>query len=113
MDTTWRTNDNLGTILKSLHILANVGTTNTSMALNVHEVTDGNNNLLDLLRKLSGRRKDQSLASLELRVDLLEARDGESCSLASSRLGLCNDIGSCKIASVMAACVTSDSNIYP
>ena len=75
MDTTRSTDDDLGTILESLHVLANISTTNASMAFDIHEVTDGDDNLLDLLCEFSGWCEDQSLASLELRVNLLKARD--------------------------------------
>lgn len=75
VDTTWSTDDDLRSILESLHVLTDIGTTNASMTLNVHEVTDGDNNLLDLLCKFSSWGKDQSLASLKLRINLLKARD--------------------------------------
>jgi hypothetical protein len=75
VNTTWSTDDNLRAILKSLHVLTDIGTTDAGMALNVHEVTNGDNDLLNLLRKFSGGGEDQSLASLELGIDLLEARN--------------------------------------
>ncbi len=71
LDTSWSSNDNLWTILQSLHILTDVGAANTGMALNVHEVTNGDDDFLDLLSKLTSRGKDQSLAGLEIGVDLL------------------------------------------
>lgn len=83
------------------------------MALDVHEVTNGNDDLLDLLCEFSGGGEDQSLAGLELRVDLLKARDRESGSLSSSRLGLRDDIGPCRIASDVVTCRKSDDDIYP
>lgn len=75
MDTTWSADDDLRTILESLHVLANISTTDASMAFDVHEVTDGDDNLLDLLCEFSSWCEDQSLASLELRINLLKARD--------------------------------------
>jgi hypothetical protein len=75
VNTTWSTDDNLRAILKGLHVLTDIGTTDAGMALNVHEVTDGDNDLLNLLRKFSGGGEDKSLAGLELGVDLLEARN--------------------------------------
>lgn len=95
LDTTRRTNDDLGTILKSLHILAHICTTNAWMAFNVHKVTNGDHDFLDLLGQFSSWGENQSLASLELRVDLLENRDGEGSCLASSRLCLGDHIRSC------------------
>ena len=62
------------------------------MAVDRHEVTDGNDDLLDLLSQLAGWRKDQGLASLDIGVKLLKIGDGE-CS--SAGLGLGNNVGSC------------------
>lgn len=92
VDTTWGTNDNLGTLLKSLHIITNAGTTNAGVALDVHEITNGNNDLLDLLSQLTGWGEDQSLTLLDVGVELLEDGDGESSSLSGTRLSLGNDI---------------------
>jgi hypothetical protein len=62
------------------------------MALDAHEVTNSDDDLLDLLSQLTSRGKDKRLALLEAGVDLLEDRDGESGGLASTRLGLRNHI---------------------
>lgn len=62
------------------------------MAFNVHEITDGNNDLLDLLSQLTGGSKDQGLALLNVWVKLLENRDGESGGLSGTRLSLCDNI---------------------
>ncbi len=72
MDTTWGTDNDLGTFLKSLHIITNACTTNACMALNVHEVSDSNNNLLDLLGQFTSRSENQSLALLDIGVKLLQ-----------------------------------------
>ncbi len=53
MDTAGSANDNLRTVLQGLHILTNAGATNAGMALDAHEVTDGNDNLLNLLGKFA------------------------------------------------------------
>jgi hypothetical protein len=92
LDTTWGTNNDLGTLLKSLHVITNAGTTDACVALNVHEVTDSDNDLLDLLGQFTGGGKDQSLALLNVGVKLLEDGDRESGGLSGSRLSLCNDI---------------------
>lgn len=63
------------------------------MTFDVHEVTDSDNNLLDLLSQLTSRREDQSLASLDVGVEFLQYRNGECCSLSRTRLRLCNDVG--------------------
>lgn len=57
------------------------------MALNGHEVTNGNNDLLDLLSKLTSGGEDKRLAGLEVVVNLLKDGDGESGGLSGS--GLC------------------------
>ena len=72
MNTTWGTNDNLRTFLKSLHIVTNAGTTNACMALDVHEVTNGNDDLLDLLSQLTSWGEDESLALLDVGIKLLK-----------------------------------------
>jgi hypothetical protein len=92
LDTTRGSNNDLDTILESLHVITDRGTANTGVALDVHEVTDGNNDLLDLLSKLTGGSKDKSLALLDVGVDLLENGDGESSGLSGTRLGLSNNI---------------------
>jgi hypothetical protein len=92
VDTTWGTDNDLWAVLEGLHVITDAGTTNAGVALNVHEVTDGDNDLLDLLSQLTGWGKDKSLALLDVGVDLLEDRDGESGSLSGTRLSLGNDI---------------------
>ena len=62
------------------------------MALDVHEISNGNNNFLDLLSQLTGGSKDEGLALLDIRVELLEDGDRESGSLSGARLSLSNDI---------------------
>jgi hypothetical protein len=62
------------------------------MALNVHEIANSDNDLLDLLSQLTSGCKDESLARLQVGVDLLKSGDGESGSLAGTRLGLGDNI---------------------
>lgn len=92
LDTAGRADNDLRTILQGFHVIANAGTANAGMALNLHKVANGDNDLLNLLGQLTGRRKDKSLALLDGGVDLLEDRDGEGGSLASTGLGLGNNI---------------------
>lgn len=92
VDTAGGTDDDLGAVLEGLHVVTDAGTTNAGVALDVHEVTDGDDDLLDLLGKLTGGSQDQSLALLDSGVDLLENGNGESSRLASTGLGLGNDI---------------------
>lgn len=93
VNTAGGTDNDLGTLTEGSHVLTDVGTSNTGVALKlVHEVTNGNNDLLDLLGQLTGRSKDQSLAGLDIGVDLLESGNGEGGSLSGTRLGLSDDI---------------------
>ncbi|KAK5624747.1 hypothetical protein RRF57_000463 [Xylaria bambusicola] len=84
--------DDLGAVLQSFHIITDAGTTNAGMAFDVHKITDSHNHLLNLLGKFAGGGENQSLALLDVGVDLLENRDGESGGLASTRLGLRDNI---------------------
>ena len=92
MNTAGGTDNDLGTLTEGSHVLTDVGTTNTGVAIDFHEVTNGNNDLLDLLGQLTGGSKDQSLAGLNIGVDLLESGNGEGGSLSGTRLGLSDDI---------------------
>lgn len=82
----------MNTVLKNLHVITDNGSTNAGMALDVHKVTDGDNDLLDLLSQLTSGSKDQSLALLDAKIDLLENGDGEGSGLAGSGLSLGNNI---------------------
>ena len=61
----------LWAILERLHIISYAGTTNTGVALDAHEIADGDDDFLDLLSKFAGGGEDQSLAGLDVGVDLL------------------------------------------
>lgn len=98
MNTTRGTDDDLGTVLESLHVITNAGTTNAGVALDVHEVTDGNDDLLDLLGQLTGGSEDQCLALLQVGVDLLQDRDREGSGLSGTRLRLSDNIVACGVA---------------
>ena len=92
MDTARGTNNDLRAVLEGLHVVADAGATNASMAFHVHEVANSNHDLLDLLSQFTGGGEDQSLALVDGGVDLLENGDGESGRLASSGLSLSDDI---------------------
>lgn len=92
MDTTRGTDNDLRAVLKSLHVITNAGAANAGVALDAHEVTDGDNHLLDLLGKLAGGGEDQGLALLDVGIDLLQGGNRESSRLASTGLGLSDDI---------------------
>lgn len=82
----------MDTGLKSSHSLSDRGTANSSIALNVEVVTEGKDDLLNLLSKLTSRSEDEGLALLLGVVDSLENGAGEGGSLASAGLGLSNNI---------------------
>ena len=56
--TAWGTNNDLRSCLKRLHVVPNASTSDTSMAVDRHEVPNGNNDLLNLLGQLAGGRKN-------------------------------------------------------
>lgn len=60
--------------------------------LNVQEISEGDNDLLNLLSEFSSGSKDQSLTLSDGVVDLLKDTDGEGSSFSCSRLSLGNDI---------------------
>jgi hypothetical protein len=92
LDTAGRADDDLGAVLEGLHVVTDAGAANAGMAGNVHEVTDGDDDLLDLLGQLAGGGEDERLAGLDVGVDLLEGGDGEGSGLAGTGLRLRNDI---------------------
>jgi hypothetical protein len=92
MDPAGCAHHDLGSLLQGLHVVANASAANACMAFNVHEVTNGDDNLLNLLRKLAGRGQNERLALLEVGVNLLEDRDREGGGLSGTRLGLCDDV---------------------
>jgi hypothetical protein len=92
VDTPRGTNDYMNTILKDFDVVTDDSASDTGMALNVHEVTDGDDNLLDLLSKLTSGSKDQGLTLLDTQVDLLQNRDREGGRFSGTRLSLGNDV---------------------
>lgn len=63
------------------------------MAVDRHEIANGNDDFLDLLSQFTGGSEDEGLAGFDIGIDLLKDGDGESGSLSGSGLSLCNDIG--------------------
>ena len=62
------------------------------MTFYVHVVAKSDDNLLDLLGKLTGRCEDECLSAFNGEVELLEDGYREGCGFASTGLGLSNDI---------------------
>lgn len=92
LDTSGGANNDLGSIGESLLIVTDAGTSDTGVALDVHKVTDGDDDLLDLLGQLASGSENQSLALLDVGIDLLENGDREGGSLAGTRLSLRDDV---------------------
>ncbi|KAI7165319.1 ATP-dependent RNA helicase [Hortaea werneckii] len=92
VDTARSANNDLRAVLQRLHVVPHAGATNAGVALDVHEVANSHDDLLDLLSQLTGRGKDQTLASLDVRVELLEGGDRESSGLAGTGLSLSDHI---------------------
>jgi hypothetical protein len=63
------------------------------VAFDVHEVANSDHNFLDLLGEFAGWGKDESLAGLEVGIDLLQSTNREGGGFSSAGLGLRNDIG--------------------
>merc|ERR1719319_2161718 len=70
--------------LELAHILPNTGASDTGVALDSHVVTQGHDNLLDLLGQLTGGGQNQSPAVPGVDINTLKNRDGEGCCLTSS-----------------------------
>jgi len=95
LDTAGGADDHLRAVLQGLHVVADTGATDAGVALDAHEVANSDHHLLNLLSELAGGSEDQGLAGLDVRIDLLEDRDGESGRLAGTGLGLSDDIVPC------------------
>ena len=90
--TTRSTDNDVNTLLQLAHVLTDVGPTDTGVTFDVHVVTESDHDLLDLLSKLACRCEDEGLGPFDRAVELLEDRDREGCGLASTGLGLSDDI---------------------
>ena len=55
----WSTDNNVDALLELSHVLADVRTADASVAFDVHVVAERNDDLLDLLRQLTGGREDK------------------------------------------------------
>lgn len=91
-DTAGRADDDLDALLELSHVLTDVGTTNAGVAFDVHVVTEGDDDFLDLLGELTGGGENERLSALDVRVELLEDGNGEGRGLAGTGLGLGDDI---------------------
>mmetsp|Transcript_34960 Transcript_34960/g.54646 ORF Transcript_34960/g.54646 Transcript_34960/m.54646 type:complete len:483 (+) Transcript_34960:1231-2679(+) len=94
MDTARGADNNILARLQLPDILPNIGTTDASVALNLHIVSKSEHHLLDLLGKLTGRSQNEGLAILDIGVNPLQASDGEGSSLSGTGLSLSNGVPS-------------------
>lgn len=79
------------TSLKCADVITYGSTSNTGMNLQVHVITQGDNDLLNLLGQLTCRRKDKGLTFTELGIKLGKSPDGKGGSFTLS-VGLNNCI---------------------
>lgn len=74
-------------ILEGLPVLARVGASDAAASVHLDELTEAENNLVDLLGEFAGRGQNDCLALWGLGVDQLEESDGKGGGFAGS--GLC------------------------
>ena len=91
-DSTGGSDDDVDSFLELGHTFSDGGSSDGGEALDVHVVSERDDDLGDLLSKFSSRSEDESLALLEGDVDRLEDRDGESGRFTGTRLSLCDNI---------------------
>lgn len=87
-DSTGSSDNDLGTGSELGNVLLDGSTTDTGVTVDVHVVTQGDDDLLDLLGQFSGRSQDQRLGFLLGGVDSLQDGDGEGSGLTGTRLSL-------------------------
>lgn len=79
-------------IFELLDVLSDTGTTDTSVALHVHVITQSENYVLDLNGQFTRRRENESLAFSDRGIDRLKDRDTKSGGFTGTGLRLRNDI---------------------
>lgn len=80
------------TVNQGLHVSLNTSSTNAGVALDAHVVTEGGDNLLDLLSQLASGGQNEGLALVLGVVKLLQDTNCEGGSFSGSRLSLSDDI---------------------
>lgn len=84
LHTTGCSNDDMDPLFEVAHVFTDVGPTDASVGLGVHEVSQGNDDLLDLGGQLASRGQDEGLAAADLGIDRLQDGDRESCGLSGT-----------------------------
>jgi hypothetical protein len=79
-------------MVQLLDILPNARSSDASVALNVHVVSESEDDRLNLGRKLSGRGENEGLGVSDGGVDGLENGDGEGGGFTRSGLSLGNNV---------------------
>jgi len=90
MNTSGGTDDNVDTTLKDADVIFNQSTTNTSVDLDLHELTDGVNNISNLHSELTSRGENDTLNVSVSSINDLQCGDSESTSFTGTGLSLSN-----------------------
>ena len=92
-DSSWGSDNNLdSSFFEDFSVFSGISSTNAASGVDFEELTEAEDNFVDLLSKLSGWGQNDSLTMGGLWIDGLENTDGESGSLACTRLGLGNGV---------------------
>ena len=79
-------------VLEFLDVFTDTGSSDTSVALNVHVVSQSQNDILDLDSQFSGRRENKSLSLPHRGINRLQYRDTEGGGFTGSGLSLSDDV---------------------
>jgi hypothetical protein len=80
------------TSLQHANIITNAGTTDAGKTLHLHVITQSQDNLLNLQCQLTSRSQNQSLASANTSINILQSTNTEGGSLTGTRLSLSNHL---------------------
>ena len=84
LHSTWGADNNVDTFFEDLDVFSDDGSSDTSVDLDAHELSDGLNDVGNLLGELSGGGDDQGLGVHGCSVDDLQQGNGEASSLTST-----------------------------
>jgi hypothetical protein len=87
IDASGRAHDDMDTSAQNASVLANAGSTDAGVALDLQVIAERPHDLLDLLGELARRREDQGLAFAQAVIDVVQNTGAESGRLSSP--GLC------------------------